>query len=115
MDEPVLIAMVVVSEVALHYFRWREVLQGHELPRLMAYGLGSLGLMLPFTWWLALNNPAKAEIIRVLWMVMMAGGLSVVLCWGLDWIVDLMWRMKGSAQREQALREGIHATEKGQD
>jgi hypothetical protein len=109
MNEPVLITLVVISEAALHYFRWRETLQGRELPRLLAYALGVLGLMLPFTWWLVLNQAGKEEIIRVLWVVIVAGGLSVLLCYGLDWIVDMLWDLRQTKQREKSAINGLQA------
>jgi hypothetical protein len=64
MSTPILIALVMAIEVALHYFRWRETLQGHELPRPVAYILGVAGMMVPFTIWLMENN--QAESMRVL-------------------------------------------------
>jgi hypothetical protein len=77
----------------------------------IAYTLGVIGLMAPFTWWLCLNTPSKPEIIRVLWSVIVAGGLSVALCYGLDWVVDMIWKVRQSSQREKAMKDAIHAKE----
>ncbi len=100
-----LIAIVVLSEAFLHYFRWKQVLLGRELPRIAAYALGVLGMMLPFTMWLV--EQRYEEVVRVLWIVIVAGGLSVVVCYGIDAIVDLMWDQMQSRQREQVLTDQL--------
>ena len=52
-----LIMIVVLAEAFLHYFRWRLILGGRELPRVAAYMLGVLGLMLPYSRWLWMQEP----------------------------------------------------------
>jgi len=101
-----LIAIVALAEAFLHYFRWRMILGGRELPRVAAYMLGVLGLMLPYSRWLWMRGAIQAqEAIMVLWIVIVAGGLSVLVCYGIDAIVDLAWSKREAEQRERALME----------
>ena len=77
---------------------------GRELPRVAAYVLGVLGLMLPFTAWLIEQEHIEAiKVVVVLWKDIVAGGLAVALCYGIDAIVDLAWDLIQSRQREQVL------------
>lgn len=113
MSIPVLIVLVMFIESTLHYFPWREILRGKKLPRQAAYILGVAGMMLPFSVWLFENN--QLGIIKVLWMVILGAGLSVLLCYLIDWVVGLVWKLDGSIQRENILKDVIDATQKGQD
>jgi hypothetical protein len=108
MSLPVLIALVVFIESTLHYFPWRGVLQGHKLPRTVAYALGVAGMMIPFSIWLSENN--QQETIKVLWMVILGAGLSVLLCYGIDWVVSLVWKLRESSQREKAVMDELKDT-----
>lgn len=97
----VLIAMVMILEACLHYFPWKMLLRGKELPRVAAYTLGVLGLMVPFTAWLW--ERGEMEIIRMLWMVIVAGGLMVLALYGLDHYLKLEMRDLESRE-ERSLR-----------
>ncbi len=101
MKAEILIVIVILSEAFLHYFRWKQVLMGRELPRIIAYVLGVLGMMLPFTIWLIEHG--YIEIVGILWTVIIAGGLSVAACYGLDAIVDMRWDQMETRQREKVL------------
>lgn len=105
MNIPSLIALVVAIEIALHYFRWRETLQGRDLPRPIAYALGVAGMMVPFTFWLLENSLVDAA--RVLWLVIVAAGLAVVLSYGIDWVVELIWNVREARQREKEVLSGL--------
>src|SRR3990172_4310009 len=74
-----LIALVVFIEAFLHYCPWRLILGGKDLPRVIAYMLGVLGLMVPFTAWLIENG--ELIIVRTLWLVIISGGLSVMVAY----------------------------------
>jgi hypothetical protein len=101
-----LIVIVALAEAFLHYFRWRMILGGKELPRVAAYMLGVLGLMLPYTRWLSTRNIVQAlEAIKMLWIVIITGGLSVLICYGIDAVVDLAWGKREAEQRERVLME----------
>jgi hypothetical protein len=109
MSNGVLVVVVVFVEMFLHYFPWRLIF-GKELPRLLAYGLGVLGLMVPFTVWLLEHG--NNEIAIMLWMVLSAGGLAVGTLYLLDWVINLVWGKREAEQREQVLLEQLNG--KGQ-
>lgn len=98
----VLIVIVMLSEASLHYFPWKMLLRGRELPRVAAYILGILGLMCPFTAWLW--TIGETEIIWVLWMVIASGGFIVIILYGLDHYLWLEMR-DIEAGEERALRK----------
>jgi hypothetical protein len=105
MNVAVLVVLVVFIEIALHDFRWREVLLGRELPRPVAYALGVLGMMGPFTAWLL--QKGETETALVLWLVIAAAGGSVLVCYAIDWVTNLLWIARESGQREQAALTGL--------
>ncbi len=77
----VVITLVMLSEAFLHYFPWKKLLKGRELPRVAAYTLGVLGLMLPFSAWLL--DRREIFILQVLWFVIGTGGMTVLALYGL--------------------------------
>jgi hypothetical protein len=101
----ILVVMVVFIEMFLHYFPWRMILHGKELPRLLAYGLGVLGLMGPFTAWLMERGDQGIAIM--LWEVVCAGGLAVGLLYLFDWVINQVWAKHESEQRERLLQEQL--------
>jgi hypothetical protein len=105
MNIGVMIALVVIAEAFLHYFPWRRVLHGRELPRVAVYALGVLGLMLPFTFWLI--ELGEYAIIQTLWIVIISGGTSVLALYGLDHVVELEWKVKEGTEREDQLKEHV--------
>lgn len=105
MSKGVLVVLVVFIEMFLHYFPWRLILRGRELPRLVAYGLGVLGLMGPFTAWLL--ERGDVEVVITLWIVLPAGGLAVGALYLFDWAITQAWGKRESEQRERALMEKL--------
>lgn len=99
----VLVSIVVLAEFGLHYFPWKKLLMGRELPRVAAYTLGVLGLMLPFTAWLYEHN--EIAVIRTLWIVIVSGGLMVTALYGLDRYIELSFRNVEATEREDMVRE----------
>ncbi len=102
MSERDLIVIVIAVEFGLHYFPWRMLppLRGRQLPRLAAYVLGLLGMMVPFTLWLM--DHGKTEIVTVLWTVICATGIAVFALYGLDRYLDLDMRDVEASERENA-------------
>jgi hypothetical protein len=100
-----MIALVVFLEAFLHYFPWRKILKGRELPRVAAYVLGVLGLMIPFTVWLV--EQRDYEMIKTLWLIIVSGGGSVLALYGLDHVIELEWKVKETAERENHLKEQV--------
>lgn len=100
-----MIALVVFVEAFLHYFPWRLVLGGRVLHPVAAYVLGVLGLMVPFTVWLAEHG--HMDIAWMLWTVIVAGGAAVAICYGLDWLIHIVWSSREAHAREQAARAAL--------
>lgn len=98
MNEWILVVMVIITEGFLHYIPWMKLLRGKELPRLAAYVLGMLGMMLPFTVWLIQNS--ETHVVLALWKVIVSGGLIVFALYGLDHYLELTWRDMEASERE---------------
>jgi hypothetical protein len=97
------IVIVVLTEGLLHYIPWRKALRGKELPRLVAYTLGLLGMMVPLTVWLLERN--DMEIVQALWAVVMSAGVTVFALYGLDHYLDLIMKDIEASEREQQQRD----------
>lgn len=104
MGNGVLVVVVVFIEMFLHYFPWRLIF-GKDLPRLLAYGFGVLGLMVPFTVWLL--ERGNQEIAIMLWLVLSAGGLAVGALYLFDWVIIQVWSKREAEQRERELMERL--------
>jgi hypothetical protein len=98
MNEYLLIILAAALEAFLHYFPWRRLLRGRELPRLIAYTLGMLALMVPFSLWLI--KLGQMHILVMLWKIILAGGITVTALYGLDHYLDLMWHDREVTERE---------------
>jgi hypothetical protein len=97
------IVMVMMAEFGLHYFPWRVLLRGRELPRLVAYTLGLLGMMGPLTAWLWAQG--EMEIIQTLWAVIVSAGVTVFALYGLDHYLDLIMKDVEANEREEQQRD----------
>jgi hypothetical protein len=100
-----MIVVVVFAEGLLHYFPWRKILKGKDLPRVAAYALGVLGLMVPFTVWLL--GKGERDIALTLWLAIVAGGTMVLALYGLDHVIDLEWKVREGTERETQLKEQV--------
>lgn len=98
-----LIALVMLAEALLHWFPWKRCLRGRDLPRPAAYVLGVLGLMTPFSIWLF--EQGEIYILNMLWLVILAGGMSVLAAYGLDHYFELELRDIEAHEREAQARE----------
>lgn len=94
MTEGWLFTSVFLAEALLHYIRWVEVLMGRKLHPTLAYIIGVLGLMVPFTFWLVEMPRDHMVIAVVLWKTIVSGGASVLICYGVDALVDDKWKSK---------------------
>lgn len=97
-----LIVIVVAVEFGLHYFPWRMLppIRGKKLPRLAAYVLGLLGMMVPFTLWLM--DHGKGDVVEVLWTVIVSTGIAVFATYGVDRYLDLDMRDVEASERKDA-------------
>ena len=107
MNQWLLIILVMLIEALLHYFPWKLLLRGRMLPRLAAYTLGMLGLMVPFSAWLW--QCGELEVMQTMWLIVSAGGLTVFGLYGLDHYLDLIMRDIEATEREQQARDAVHA------
>lgn len=104
---PLLTMLVLIGfiEAFLHY-AFRKEIFGKDLPRPAAYTLGTLGLMIPFTFWLL--DHGYEDAVVVLWEVLVTGGVVVVLCYVVDWSYSTAVSLRESKAREQAATEVMH-------
>jgi len=98
------IVMVMMAEFGLHYFPWRILLRGRELPRLMAYTLGLLGMMGPLSAWLWAQD--ELEVLKTLWAVIVSAGMMVFALYGLDHYLDLIMKDVEANEREHRSQDG---------
>lgn len=92
-----------------HWFPWQLMLRA-ELPRLAAYVLGVLAIVVPLTglyisWWIDPGNRVKFGEVIALWAAVCVGGLSVMAAHGID---KLLKRLAHGAEMDELndLREG---------
>lgn len=104
MDLRELIVIVALVEFGLHYFPWRMLIR-RKLPRLAAYTLGLLGIMVPFSLWLMDRN--EIEILQTMWIVIITAGFTVFALYGLDRYFDLERRDVEAGQIEVMLKKLI--------
>lgn len=94
-----------------HWFPWRAAMR-RELPRIPAYVLGMLGILLPVSglYWQwdvnAVGLPQHAHLVG-LWVCVVASGLAVMIAYGIDWLVDMLARLRESREREDAAMSAL--------
>lgn len=94
----VMVAMIVITEGFLHYFPWRLVLKGQDLPRPAAYVLGVSGIAIPLSAWLLLFG--YVESLVALWVAIVSAGVAVMLLYLFDSHIELRWRDREAQERE---------------
>jgi hypothetical protein len=99
MGEILIVGLIVfLIEFGEHYFPWKLLLR-KRLPRVVAYMIGVLGLVLPlgglFIWWQAW------ECLIALGVVIGCGGGAVLLGYGLD---HAMKRITLASELEELMR-----------
>jgi hypothetical protein len=99
-----LIVIVVTVEFGLHYFPW-HMLIGGRLPRLAAYVLGLLGMMVPLSAWLM--DKGETDVMQTLWIVNASAGLTVFALYGLDRYLKLERRDVEAEEREALMKRMI--------
>jgi len=71
--------------VASHYFPWRFWFRRGRLPRLLAYGLGVLAILLPATIAAVFAAGSVADAVGLLWLAVASAGAGTACCWWYDW------------------------------
>jgi hypothetical protein len=92
-----------------HYFPWGMLFR-KELPRLLAYILGTLGYVVPLTvlfvhWERTLWIPPHWSHLVALWACVAASGVTVLLVRGLDWLLDRLTRSYEHEERDAQRHE----------
>lgn len=100
----VMVAMIVITEGFLHYFPWRLILKGRDLPRPPAYVFGVSAIAIPLSAWLLWFG--YIESVVVLWVAIVSAGLVVMVLYLFDYVIELMWRDKEARERENHAKKG---------
>lgn len=101
----VMLLLIFFIQGFLHYASRRE-LWGKELPRPLAYTLGTLGIMAPYTAWLWGDGQIdRFEAISVLWVTIATGGGTVVLAYLVDWGYKTVVSLSETKAREAEVTE----------
>ncbi len=113
MEKIIMVILVVLLMAVEHYLPWESILHGRKLPRLAAYIMGTLGLVLPLTWeygrnYLQNDNQYALEAASDLWLVVIAGGVTVILIWLLDGWLTFSLKAEEGEERESTLMGKIN-------
>ncbi len=71
--------------IASHYFPWRYFFKRGRLPRLLAYAIGLLAILLPTTVAMLYAAGTVAVAVWLLWLAAISAGLGTACCWWYDW------------------------------
>lgn len=90
-----------MQQIIQHYFPWQMIF-GKELPRVMAYIIGTLAFMVPltvlFVIWDQVGCYPRLAHLAAVWACVAASGLAVIVVRGIDWILD---RVRRSYEHEE--------------
>lgn len=75
-------AVAALWQVAGHYFPWAALTGRKELPRLVCYLYGVLGILWGLATWAAVTE--QWAVVPVAGAMAAAAGLATGICWGLD-------------------------------
>jgi len=116
MSDGWLYATVSLAEALLHFVCKQEYLLGRKLHPVIAYTLGVLAMMVPFTLWLiGLEHVDKHVVAWALWKTILAAGLSVLGSYGFEAVIDLIWKDRQKAQENALLRKQVDDGKTHQD
>jgi hypothetical protein len=73
-------AAIIAAE---HYAPWLRWLH-RPLPRLAAYAMGTLAILLPAT--AAANPRRERETVALFWASAVSAGVTTLALWGIDWL-----------------------------
>ena len=97
---PILCTVAPATVCALaHYFPWRFWFKRGRLPRLLAYVLGLLSIILPVS--VALLFVATAlDALILLWLAAASAGLGTLIPWWWDWHNRTELQRQDAAERD---------------
>jgi hypothetical protein len=101
-------ALVGAMQQAIqHYFPWGLVFR-RELPRVVAYIIGTLAYLIPVTvlyaHWAMIGIANNWSHLIALWACVAASGLSVILVRVVDWALERITRSFEHEERDDAKR-----------
>lgn len=106
MNEGWLYATVAMGEALLHFVCKQEYLLGRKLHPIVAYTLGVLAMMVPFTFWLiGLVQVDKVMIALSLWKTIVTAGLSVLVSYGFESVIGLIWSDRLKTEENALLKQ----------
>lgn len=76
-----------------------------DLPRLVAYVLGLLGMMVPLSLWLMDHH--EILILQTLWAVVMSAGGAVFMAYGVDRVMQTERENAEAKRREQVMAASL--------
>lgn len=86
-------------EALLHYWPWAKYLKGKPLPRLIAYGLGTVGILLPYTVLMIYRHSLIDH--WVVWVMAAVGGITVGICYWQDHTLSAKAKLRDLKQENK--------------
>ncbi len=106
MQEPVGIVLCAALPatvcIASHYFPWRYFFKSGRLPRLLAYSIGLLSILIPATVAMLYAAGTVEAGAWLLWLAAGSAGMGTGACWWYDWHNRSELRRQDEADREAA-------------
>ena len=89
----VTLAVIALAEGVLHWFPWRAAI-GKPLPRIPAYTLGVLAILVPLMAHdITTGHPDHAIIMLA---AAVTAGASVLAAYAIDWAIETHWRAQSA-------------------
>ena len=95
-------------QLGSHFIPWAQIFGRRELPRLVAYIIGTLTIGAVYSVWLMLRDMTTA--LWMYWLIAVSSGAAVSAGYLIDWMIAVRSRAHDAEQRENllmTLREGI--------
>ncbi len=90
---------------AAHYVPWRHWFKSGRLPRLLAYGVGLLSVLLPVTLAAWLAAVTVGDALGLLWLAACSAGTGTAIPWFVDWQRRIELAHQDEAERESLYGE----------
>lgn len=101
---PILCAAVPAVLCGLaHYFPWRFWFKEGRVPRLLAYTIGLLCILIPATIAAYFAAQDVAQVLGLLWLAAGSAGVGTFITWGWDWHNKTEQQIRREADRAEQL------------
>jgi hypothetical protein len=110
---PIAIASLVACLLTMleHWLPWKEIL-GKELPRTVAYVMGTLAILLPVNGLALLAPVDRYELLAGVWCITVAAGIGCLLGYAIDAWLIVRSRAQIAEREAELLKPGA---DNGQD